>query len=108
MIVHGLKSCDTVRAALRALRAAGKTPEFRDFRDDPPSRADVARFHAAIGESLLNRTSATWRALPEAERSADPVDLMTLHPALIRRPVIEAGGRVTCGWKADQQALWLG
>lgn len=107
MIVHGLKTCDTVRTALRELRAAGKTPEFRDFRGHPPARDEVARFQAALGDRLLNRGSATWRGLSEAERAGDPVELMTRHPALIRRPVIEDGARLSCGWKAEQKALWL-
>jgi len=107
LIVHGLKTCDTVRTALRDLRAAGKTPEFRDFRGNPLTRDEVARFHAALGDRLLNRSSATWRGLSEAERAADPVELMARHPALIRRPVIEDGARISCGWKAGEKALWL-
>lgn len=96
-----------MKAALKALRERQKAPEFRDFRDAPPSRDEVLRFYGPLGDRLLNRASTTWRGLSEAERAADPVDLMVSYPALIKRPVIESGARITCGWTPDVQALWF-
>ncbi|MCR8723043.1 arsenate reductase family protein [Frigidibacter sp. ROC022] len=108
MKLHGLKSCDTVRKALKALRAAGLSPEFRDFREDAPDVAEIERWLQALGPGLLNRASTTWRGLDEAEKALPPAELMARHPALIKRPVIEEGDRLTLGWKPDVQALWLG
>ena len=49
MKVYGIKSCDTVRRALRELSAAGHAPELVDIRDSPLAPADIARFHDAFG-----------------------------------------------------------
>jgi arsenate reductase-like glutaredoxin family protein len=105
--VSGLKSCDSTRAALKALDAAGKTAEFRDLRDEPPDAAEIARLWEAVGPALLNRASATWRGLPEAERAGDPLALLVTYPTLIKRPVIEGEAGVTAGWGPAQRGLWL-
>ncbi len=107
MIVHGLKSCDTTRAALKALTAAGKSPEFRDLRDNPPDMDEIGRLLSVLGPAVLNRGSTTWRALSEAQKAADPAALLQAHPTLIKRPVIEEDGRMTLGWGRAVQALWL-
>lgn len=108
MILYGLKTCDTCRKALKALAAAGRAPAFRDVRAEPLSSAEIARFHEAFGDKLVNRASTTWRNLTEAERGQPAQTLIAAHPALMKRPVIEAGGRLTLGWGKDVQAALLG
>jgi arsenate reductase-like glutaredoxin family protein len=107
MIVYGLKACDTCRAAVKALTAAGHAVELVDVRAAPLSRADLERFHAAFGAALVNRRSTTWRGLSEAERAGAPVDLLAAHPTLMKRPVIEAGGALHLGWGAEVKAALL-
>ena len=108
MIVYGLKSCDTTRAALQALAAAGLAPVLVDLRQTPLDAAALDWLLGALGPKLMNRASTTWRGLAEAERAADPAALMLRHPTLIKRPVIEAGGRLTIGWGPQVRAMWLG
>jgi arsenate reductase-like glutaredoxin family protein len=108
MKVYGLKTCDTVRAAMRALTEAGHTPELVDIRADGIEEADLQRFSAAFGEALVNRRSTTWRGLSEAERADDPVRQILAHPALMKRPVIEDGAELTLGWDKSVQTQWLG
>ena len=107
MIVYGIKSCDTVKKALKALEVAGRAPEFRDVRTAPLSGAEIARFVAAFGEALVNKSSTTWRGLSDDERAAPVADLIARHPTLMKRPVIEEGETRTLGWKADAQAVWI-
>ncbi|OIP84118.1 MAG: arsenate reductase [Rhodobacterales bacterium CG2_30_65_12] len=108
MKVFGISNCDTVRAAIRALTAAGHAPELVDIRRDGLGLADLERFFEAFGAALVNRRSATWRGLSEAERAEPPVRQISAHPALMKRPVIEADGRLTLGWDEVVQAEWLG
>jgi arsenate reductase-like glutaredoxin family protein len=108
MRVYGIRSCDTVRKAMTALAAAGHAPELVDIRADGIEEADLKRFFAAFGEALINRRSTTWRGLSEAERAGDPIWQISAHPALMKRPVIEADGRLTLGWDKATQAQWLG
>lgn len=100
MIVHGLKTCDTCRKAVRVLVEFGHEVALRDIRAEPLSRDEIAHFLAAFGETLLNRRSTTWRGLPEAERARPVAELLAAHPALMRRPVIRsADGALHPGWE---------
>lgn len=107
MIVYGISTCDTVRKALAALAAAGHAVTFRDVRKDPLDPAERAELLAAFGDRLMNRASATWRALPEAERAQDADTLLAAHPTLMKRPVIRAGCTLHLGWTAAVQAAFL-
>jgi len=108
--VHGLKNCDTCRKALKWLRGEGIDHQFHDVRaDDALDAAALDRWVAAVGwETLLNRRGTTWRKL-DGPATADVDEgrakaLMLAHPALIKRPVFEAGGQVVVGFKAAEQA----
>lgn len=108
MRFFGLKSCDTCRKALKALAEAGHTPQVIDVRADGVSEADRTTIIAQFGDAAINRASTTWRGLSDAEKAADPAALLAAHPTLMKRPVIEADGAWTIGWKADVQAKYLG
>ena len=107
--LYGLKNCDTCRKALKALGAAGVEHAFADVRADGVSKEQIAGWAGAVGwQKLLNTKSTTWRGLPDGEKAdvdeAKAVALLAEHPTLLKRPVIEAGGKVTVGWSADVQA----
>lgn len=111
--VHGLKTCDTCRAALAWLAANGRTAEFVDFRRDGLDPAALERWLGAVGwEALLNRRSTTWRSLSAPEKAdidaAKAAALMRAHPALIKRPVFEVAGQVVVGFGDAQKAAVLG
>jgi arsenate reductase len=108
MRVYGLKNCDTCRKAMKALAAAGHAPKLVDLRADGLPEADLDRFLAAFGDALLNRKSTTWRGLDEAERAEAPRVLLARHPALMKRPVIEAGGQLHLGWTPAVETALLG
>ncbi len=108
MILFGLKNCDTCRKALKALSAAGHTPDFHDVRLDGVTKAYLTKWAKAAGwETLLNTRSTTWRGLADKNKAGvdekKAIALMEKHPALIKRPVIEADGKVTVGWTKDVQ-----
>lgn len=98
--VYGLKACDTCRAAVKALAAAGHDVALVDVRAEPLSEAQLARFLGAFGDALVNRRSTTWRTLSEAERARAPEVVLADHPALMKRPVIAVGGALHLGWDA--------
>lgn len=107
MILYGLKTCDTCRKAAKALEAAGHAVTFRDVRAEPLSGTEIATFLAAFGDRLVNRSSTTWRGLDEAERARPAADLLAAHPALMKRPVLAEGEKITLGWDKAAQGLWL-
>ncbi len=114
VIVYGLKTCDTCRAALKAFAAAGVEHRFLDIRAET-ELADLAPgwIAAAGADALINRRSTTWRGLSAAERvdaaSAEgAAALLVAQPTLVKRPVIEAGGKVFVGWTPEvRKALGL-
>ncbi len=50
MKVYGIKSCDKVRAAMKALTSAGRAPELVDIREQPLQISDLEAFHSAFGD----------------------------------------------------------
>jgi arsenate reductase-like glutaredoxin family protein len=106
MRVFALKTCDTCRKALAALRDAGHEPQVIDVRADGVAAADLEAIVAAFGERAVNRSSTTWRGLDEAERELAQEVLMARHPTLIKRPVIEHEGQWSIGWDKQVQARY--
>ena len=104
--LYGLKTCDTCRKARKELDAAGISHGYVDVRADGVAPEKLKAWAAEAGwQTLLNTKSATWRGLPEDDRSgvgeAEAIALMGEHPTLIKRPVIETGSAVLVGWTAS-------
>ena len=59
-------------------------------------------------EVLLNRAGTTFRKLPDADRQdlteAKAVSLMLAQPSMIKRPVLDAGGKLYVGFKPETYA----
>ena len=105
---YGLKTCDTCRKARKALEAAGNDVAYTDVRDNGVSAKDLKRFAKAVGwEALLNTRSTTWRGLDDADKAdmneKKAIALMGQHPTLMKRPIIDHGGKITVGWSRDIQ-----
>ena len=82
---------------------------MHDVRDAPLDDATLTRFLAVFPDSLVNKRSTAWRNLTEAERTENPIALLQAHPALMKRPLIEAGGSLYLGWSAEtEQAIISG
>ncbi|MCI0508103.1 MAG: ArsC family reductase [Gammaproteobacteria bacterium] len=105
-LIYGIKNCDTVKKALRWLDEHNVAYEFHDYKKEGIDEATLKTWSKKVGwETLLNRRSATWRALPEKvkdnidEKSA--IRLMLEQPSIIKRPVLIKGGTYLVGF--DQQ-----
>ena len=112
MKIYALKSCDTCRKAIKALKEAGKEIEVIDVRQDGLKTEDVAKIVEAVGfEKALNRRSTTWRALKDPDKAGlDNVEAVTLlmnHPTLLKRPASMGDKAITVGWDKESQSTWL-
>ncbi|MGB0920805.1 MAG: ArsC family reductase [Alphaproteobacteria bacterium] len=106
--LYGISNCDTVRRARKWLDAEGIDAAYHDFRKDGLAEAQLKKWVGAVGiDTLLNKRGTTWRNLPDDQKDGlsdiDAIALMVEHPALIKRPVIEAGNKILVGFKAAQQ-----
>jgi arsenate reductase len=104
--IHGIKACDTVKKARTWLDAHGVGYAFHDYKLSGIDAATLKRWAGQVGwEVLLNRSGTTFRALPEAEKQGLDADraiaLMVRQPSMIKRPVLDADGRILVGFKPD-------
>ena len=107
--IYGIKNCDTMKKARTFLDGQGVAYAFHDYKVAGIDRARLDGWVRKVGwEVLLNRSGTTFRKLPEAEREGltekKAVDLMLAQPSMIKRPVLEAGGKLLVGFKPDQYA----
>ena len=103
----GLKNCDTCRKAKKWLEAEGFEFTYQDVRADGLNENDLQKWSKAVGwENLLNKRGTTWRNLDDTLKAnvdeAKAIALMVEHPALMKRPVFDAGDQVILGFKQPQ------
>ncbi len=111
MKVYHLKTCDTCRKAIKALRAAGHDLILHDVRADGLDTATLEVMEAALGfEVMVNKKSTTWRGLSDDVKAGLSRDtalpLLVENPTLLKRPVIDRDGDFTIGWAKDVPATY--
>ncbi len=105
--LYGIKNCDSVRKARRWLEDGGVEYQFHDLRADGVEAPLLQGWIEQLGwEKLLNRRSATWRQLPDDEKTdldaRRAAALMLQHPTLIKRPLLDSSSSLLVGF--DQQS----
>ena len=103
--VYGLDKCDTCKKARNWLDRKQVAHEFIDYREHRVAPATLKDWAGRAGgwEKLVNRSSTTWRALPDARKTpgsdAEWTLLIKEYPALVRRPVlVMEDGAITQGF----------
>ena len=104
--LYGLKNCDTCKKAIKSLEGQGQDVVFVDIRAEADLSFKVPEWLSVCdAKLLLNTRSTTWRGLSEDEKARAEdgglVGLLQDHPALMKRPVIEADGNVYVGWNKE-------
>jgi arsenate reductase len=104
--IYGIKNCDTIKKARSWLEDEGVDYSLHDYRTAGIDRERLVRWCMELGwEALLNRAGTTVRKLPDADkRVADArkaIALMLAQPSLIKRPVLDLGGRLLVGFKPE-------
>ncbi|MEO9612736.1 MAG: ArsC family reductase [Nitratireductor sp.] len=102
--IYGIKTCDTMKKARAWLDGRGLEHRFHDYRVDGLEASTLRGWIDQVGwQVLLNKASATFRALPDAERTgldeAGAERLMRAEPTMIKRPVLDVDGRLAVGFK---------
>ncbi|MGH6950298.1 MAG: ArsC family reductase [Vitreimonas sp.] len=107
--IYGIKNCDTMKKARAWLDDRGVAFAFHDYKTEGIDKASLERWAGEVGwETLLNRAGTTFRALPEAEKAGvtekKAIALMLAQPSMIKRPVLDIGGKLIVGFKPDVYA----
>lgn len=111
--LYGIPNCDTVRKARAWLDAHAVGHAFHDYKIAGIDRRTVESWLEEHGwEVVLNRAGTTFRKLPEADRvemnRQQATALMLAQPSLIRRPILDLGGRTLVGFKPELYAEVFG
>ena len=104
--IHGIKNCDTMKKARAWLDAREVEYAFHDYKSQGIAKPKLEAWAKEVGwEILLNRAGATFRALPDKDKAGitqrKAIALMEAQPSMIKRPVLELGGRILVGFKPE-------
>jgi Spx/MgsR family transcriptional regulator len=111
-IIYGIKNCDTMKKARAWLEEHGIAYDFHDYKAVGIDRAHLQQWVDRAGwETVLNRAGTTFRKLPDADREnltrEKAIALMLDQPSMIKRPVLEAGGKLLVGFKPESYGAEL-
>jgi Spx/MgsR family transcriptional regulator len=111
--IYGIKNCDTMKKARAWLDGQGVRYDFHDYKGQGIDRARLESWVRAVGwEALLNRAGTTFRKLPDREKeglgAAKAITLMLDQPSMIKRPVLDLGGRLLVGFRPEAYQAALG
>ena len=100
MDIYGIKNCDSCRKVIKALAGAN----FVDLRKDGISPDLLTRAYDKFGDAIVNKKSVTWRGFDDATRAMNPLELVTLNPTVMKRPlIVDDQGSLALGWGKDVQ-----
>jgi len=104
--IYGIKNCDTMKKARTWLDQRGVEYAFHDYKLSGIDRAHLEAWIDRAGwEIVLNRAGTTFKKLDEADRQnidrEKAIELMLAQPSMIKRPVLEADGKLLIGFKPE-------
>ena len=107
--IYGIKNCDTMKKAFTWLTENGVDYAFHDYKSKGVERAQLERWSKAAGwEKVLNKAGTTFKKLPDDKKAdlteAKAIELMLEQPSMIKRPVLEADGKIEIGFKPELYA----
>jgi Spx/MgsR family transcriptional regulator len=104
MKLYGIPNCDTVKKARDWFKNHNIEYEFHNFKTEGVSTEKLKEWDKKAGyEKFLNKSSATWKQLPEEVKQSvktknDAFALIQQHTSMIKRPVIEKDGFLFFGF----------
>ena len=101
--MYGIKNCDTMKKARAWLDGHDVAYAFHDYKTAGIERGMLEGWAREVGwETLVNRAGTTFRKLPEKDKEGltekKAIALMLDQPAMIKRPVLDVGGRLLVGF----------
>jgi len=104
--IYGIRNCDTMKKARGWLDGHDVPYAFHDYKSAGIAKDRLKQWSDALGwEALLNRAGTTFRKLPDADKEGlnerKALALMLAQPSMIKRPVLELGGKLLVGFKPE-------
>ena len=107
--IYGIKNCDTMKKARAWLDGHGVGYNFHDYKTAGIAKDKLKQWSDELGwETLLNRAGTTFRKLPDGDKEGlnerKALALMLAQPSMIKRPVLDLGGKLLVGFKPEVYA----
>ncbi|HEY5336806.1 MAG TPA: ArsC family reductase [Rhizomicrobium sp.] len=104
--IHGIKNCDTMKKARTWLDRHGVSYAFHDYKAEGVEKSALEHWAGLVGwEVLLNRAGTTFRKMPDKDKDGvtekKAIALMLAQPSMIKRPVLDVGGKLIVGFKPE-------
>jgi arsenate reductase len=104
--IYGIKNCDTMKKARTWLDEHKVAYEFHDYKTAGIDKPVLEAWAKKVGwEVLLNKVGTTFKKLPDAKKEnldeKKAIALMLDQPSMIKRPVLDIGGKLTVGFKPE-------
>ena len=107
--IYGIKNCDTMKKAFAWLDKKGVAYDFHDYKSKGIDKAKLETWAKKAGwETVINRAGLTFKKLPDKDKEGlsekKAIALMLKQPSMIKRPVLEAGGKLLVGFSPNAYA----
>jgi arsenate reductase (glutaredoxin) len=104
--IYGIKNCDTMKKARAWLDSHSVAYSFHDYKAEGIAKDTLKKWSDDVGwETLLNRAGTTFRKLPDSDKQGlnerKALALMLAQPSMIKRPVLDRGGKLLVGFKPE-------
>ncbi len=104
--IYGIKNCDTMKKARAWLDGKGVAYDFHDYKAAGIEKDRLKAWSDKAGwETLLNRAGTTFKKLPDGDKEGlnekKALALMLAQPSMIKRPVLDIGGKLLVGFKPE-------
>ena len=104
--IYGIKNCDTMKKARAWLDSHGVAYDFHDYKTEGIAKDKLKGWSDELGwETLLNRAGTTFRKLSDSDKDGlnerKALALMLAQPSMIKRPVLNLGGKLLVGFMPD-------
>ncbi|MCW8853770.1 MAG: ArsC family reductase [Gammaproteobacteria bacterium] len=109
--LYGIPNCDTMKKARKWLDQNKIDYRFHDYKKLGVPEKQLKQWVKQLGwETLLNKRGTTWRKLDESVKETvnqkSAIQIMLDNPSIIKRPVLDANGKISVGfseqdYKAD-------
>ncbi len=108
IIIYQKPTCTTCKQVYNTLKESGVDFEAVDYYLEPIERAKLKELLVKMGiaaKDLLRKKESTYKDLKFDEKNYsenEVIDLMTVYPDLIERPIVEVGERAILARPAER------
>lgn len=111
VVVNGIKSCDSVKKAIKFLKDNSIEYTFRDFKAEPVGCDEIKKWlEKSDINKLFNARGTTYRKLNLKELNLsdnDKIDWLCRENLLIKRPVIQDQTDIIVGYDKELYEMEL-